>query len=1085
MRWNVARIAVLCAALGLSSASGQITTGSISGTVKDSTTAVVPGASIVVVNEDTGVSRTVPTDAAGHYVASSLNLGRYKVTASVGGFQTVVRTGIEITVGRQAVVNFELQVGAITQSVEVTAEAPLVSTVGGSLGDTIESSEISELPLNGRDLAQLVTLQTGVVNYNEASTDGQGKLLIVSGARATANVFYIDGIAIESFASKTPTGVSGNFLGSDSVREFKVDSNAYSAEYGRGAGGIFNIATKSGTNSFHGTAFEYLRNDNLDAAQWEDNAFAGEKPEFKRNQFGFSLGGPIVRDRTFFFGNYEGYRERRDNTRVATTFGDGLRAGDLNGDGINEQPIDSRVQPYLAFWPRPNGATHSDGTADFITSNPVPTNEDYIQVRIDHSFSDRDLSFVRYTFNDSERHTLDPFPGDGGMVFMGRNQYVTIEDKHIFTPTLLASLRLGFTRTAPFEEPENRREIDKNLLFNPTIPFLGSLTTGGGITGIGVGESGDSRKITSYQAASDIVYNKGRNTFKFGFMWIRINFNAFQPARDAGNYAFSNVRNFYRVVINRFRGSVFDCCDDPYRSIKQNVLGVYFQDELRLTPRLTVTPGLRYEIMTVPAEKWGRVGNFNGDLGFFWRATQNDVTTGNPWVQNPSLKDFAPRIGLAWDVFGDGKMAVRSGFGLFFTHLDQTWIRTTAFRMPPFLIEVEGRGSSVPFPSIFSLCSQDQPINPVEPRCRIATPVPNWLPEKFSDPYVMQYNVNLEKQLGSDLLLKVGYAGSRGVRLASISDVNTQIGQDVGGRLLFPSNPVCSGSRCRPNLNFDRMRYRHPMANSWYNALQVSANKRMSQGVQFSASYTFSKNLDEISGSQTASDTDTGVQSSYYHDRTLYKGPSAFDARNVFTFSGTYELPFGPGRRFGSGLSGVAQRIFGGWELGGILTLRNGFPFSVIRGGRGDLGDMGISDEVPDLAPGASNNPTSGTTAGCSGHPAAMPGAKLGTPELWYDPCVFVEPPTDLTFGNLGRNTLSLPGFATVDFTLGKNFEITEASVLQFRFEAYNFFNRPNFRLPSGNMEVFDDDGAALSTAGRIESSSPARQIQFGLKLVF
>ncbi|HWP85722.1 MAG TPA: TonB-dependent receptor [Terriglobia bacterium] len=1085
MPYRIARLLFLLIISGAGMLAAQITTGSIYGTVKDTTGAVLPGASVTVVNEETGVSRTVPTDAMGRYVAPSLNPGRYRVTASLTGFQTMVRSGIEITVGRQAAVNFDLQVGSIAQSVEVTAEAPLVSTVGGTIGDTIESSEISELPLNGRDLAQLVTLQTGVVNYNEASTDGQGKLLVVSGARATANVFYMDGIAIESFASKTPTGVSGNFLGSESVREFKVDSNAYSAEYGRGAGGIFNISTKSGGNTFHGSLFEYLRNDNLDAAQWEDNAFAGEKPEFKRNQFGGSLGGPIRRDKTFFFFNYEGYRERQDSTRVSTTFGDALRAGDLNGDGINEQPIDPRVQPYLAFWPRPNGALHADGTGDFIGNNPVPTDEDYLQGRIDHSFSESDQAYVRYTFNDSERHTLDPFPGEGGMIFTGRNQYVTVEDKHIFSPNFLGMVRAGFTRTAPFEEPENRREIPLNLRFNPVFPYLGSLSTGSGITGIGVGESGDSRKITSYQLASDFVYNKGRNVFKFGVMWIRINFNAFQPARDAGNYSFSNVRNFYRVVVNRFRGSVFDCCDDPYRSIKQNVLGLYFQDELRLTPRLTLTPGLRYEIMTVPHEKWGRVGNFNGDLAFFWRATQNDITTGNPWVQNPSLKDFAPRIGLAWDVFGDGRMAVRSGFGLFFSHLDQTWIRTTAFRMPPFLIEVEGRGSAIQFPNMFSICSQDNPITPVDSRCNIAAPVPNWLPEKFSDPYVMQYNVNVEKQLGADFLVKVGFAGSRGVRLASISDVNTQVGQEINGRLVFPSSPVCRGSRCRPNLNFDRMRYRHPMANSWYNALQVNATKRLSQGVQFSASYTFAKNLDEISGSQTASDTDTGVQTSYYPDRTLYKGLSAFDAKNVFTFSGTYELPVGQGRRFGSGLGGIAEGILGGWEVGGILTLRSGFPFTVSRGGRTALGNMGIADEVPDLLPGASNNPTEGTTAGCAGFAAARPGAELGTPELWYDPCVFVEPPSVLTFGNLGRNTLRLPGLATVDFTLGKNFRITEGSQLQFRFEAYNFFNRPNFRLPSGNMEVFDDDAVANPTAGRIESSNPARQIQFGLKYTF
>jgi Carboxypeptidase regulatory-like domain/TonB dependent receptor-like, beta-barrel len=1071
-------------------AMSQITTGSISGTVKDSSGAVLPGATIVVVNEDTGVSRTVPTDGSGHYVASSLNPGRFKVTASLSGFQTVVRSGIEITLGRQAVVNLALEVGAITQTVEVTAEAPLVNTVGGSLGDTIEGSQINELPLNGRDLAQLVTLQTGVINYNEGDNDGQGKLLVVSGSRATSNVFYMDGIAIESFASKTPTGISGNLLGSDGVREFKVDSNAYSAEYGRSAGGIFNIATKSGTNTFHGSVFEYLRNDNLDAAQWEDNKFGGEKPEFKRNQFGFSLGGPMVRDKTFFFGNYEGYRERQDGTRIATTFSDSMRGGLI--PGVGQVTIDPASKPYLDFYPRPNGDVHSDGTADYISSNPVPTNEDYYQIRVDHSFSDNDLAYARYTLNNSNRHTLDAFPGEGGTAFTSRNQFVTIEDKHIFTPTLLASLRAGFTRTVPYERPENRRDVDASLRFNPNFPYLGTLNPGD-VSGIGTGISGDKRLITAYQLASDVILNKGRNTFKFGFMWIHQLFNAFQAARDAGEYSFSNTEDFFgnvdtntRPFVNRFRGSVFDCCADPYRSFKQNITGLYFQDEFRLTPRITITPGLRYEFITVPYEKWGRVATFKGDINFLWQASQDDIVTGNPWAENPSLRNFAPRIGLAWDVFGDGKTAVRSGFGLFFQQVDQTWTRTMGFRMPPFLIEVEGRGSQVPFPGIFGLCSQDNPKNPTTPGCDIATPVPNWMPYTFKTPYVIQYNVNIQRQLGSDMILTVGYAASHGVRLPSVSDVNNYPGQDVGGRLVFPTPKVdvpCDGSRCRPNLNFDRMRIRHPMANSYYNSLQISAQKRMSRGLQFNLAYTFSKTIDEISGSQTASDTGTGANSSYYHDRTLYKGRSAFDARNVFTFNSTYELPFGSGKFFGSGMSGVADAILGGWEVGGILTLRDGFPFTVSRGVRTEMGNIGVGDEVPDLVAGFSNNPTSGTSEGCKLYPG-LAGQKVGTPELWFDPCAYEDPPF-MTFGNAGRNTAALPGLATVDLTLAKNFRVTEGSELQFRFEGYNFFNRVNFRLPSGNMDAFDRRPRANATVGRIESSGTARQIQFGLKYVF
>lgn len=319
----------------------------------------------------------------GRYTAPSLGLGNYRITASREGFQTEVRSGITLTVGRQAIVNFELPVGTISETVEVRGEAPLVETTKGGLGSLVESSTISDLPLNGRDLAQLITLQTGVVEYNGGDTDmGSGKLLVVSGARPTTNVFMIDGVAIESYTQKTPTGASGQFLGAEAVREFRVESNAYSAEFGRGTGGIFNVATKSGTNTLHGSIFEFLRNDNFDANRWEANKSGLEKPEFKRNQFGFSLGGPVKRDRTFFFGTYEGLRERLGVTHNSLTFSDALRQGIFpNGTRVTIAPT---VLPYLqsGLWPRGNGEILSDGTQYYNFNSSQPTDEDLYQVRL-------------------------------------------------------------------------------------------------------------------------------------------------------------------------------------------------------------------------------------------------------------------------------------------------------------------------------------------------------------------------------------------------------------------------------------------------------------------------------------------------------------------------------------------------------------------------------------------------------------------------------------------------------------------------------------------------------------------------------
>jgi hypothetical protein len=487
--------------------------------------------------------------------------------------------------------------------------------------------------------------------------------------------------------------------------------------------------------------------------------------------------------------------------------------------------------------------------------------------------------------------------------------------------------------------------------------------------------------------------------------------------------------------------------------------------------------GLRYEFITVPTENHGRVASFQGDLAFLQRATINDITRGNPWFENPSLKNFAPRFGFAWDVKGDGRMAVRGGFGIFHLQFNQTWIRTTAFRMPPFLIEIQatpGGGRTVPFPNIYALCSSQDPFSTnVDPRCT-GRPAPDFVPFKFRTPYMMQYNLNVQRQLTGNTVATIGYAGSRGVSLPGVADVNIPLAQDVNGRLTFPATT-------RPNPNFDDLRYRYPVASSFYHSLQISVNRKLSAGLQFGTSYTFSKNIDDTSGNQTAGDTDAGTNwISYYHDKSIGRALSSFDARHIFNYSATYELPFG------TGLTGPAKWALAGWQAGGILTLASGIPGTLTVSSR--LTGIGIRNEFPDLVAGFSNNPTSGTSAGCTlpiagGQRVIAAGTALGTPDLYYDPCAFAMPPTR-TFGTLGRNTLSLPGRATLDFTLSKNFDFSEERKLQFRLEAFNLFNRPNFGTPS--LNVFDTQGRSNLNAGRITSTvTSARQIQMGLKYTF
>src|SRR5262245_11945413 len=520
---------LLCSIYG----NAQGTTATISGTVSDSSGAVVPGAKIVILNEETGISRELLADEAGRYIAPSLGLGNYRVTASLDGFQTQVRSGITLTIGRQAIVNFELPVGLVSETVEVTGEAPLVETTKGALGSLVDSSTINDLPLNGRDLAQLITLQTGVVEYNAGDSDlGSGKLLVVSGARPTTNVFMIDGVAIESYTQKTPTGASGQFLGAEAVREFRVESNAYSAEFGRGTGGIFNVATKSGTNMIHGSLFEFLRNDNFDANRWEANRAGLDKPEFKRNQFGFSLGGPVKHDRTFCFGTYEGLRERLGVTHNSLTFSDALRQGIFpNGQRVTIAPT---VLPYLqsALWPKGNGEILSDGTQYYNFNSSQPTDENYYQIRLDHKLTGSNSLFGRYTYLTSDR-TATRFFAYEKSVDTVRNHSLTLEDDWIISPTLLNTFRFGFSRNLPKEQEVQDPAIPTSLYFVPGVPQMGLIQITNGPNEVGQGVTGEARGINSFQFIDDITLTKGRNGMKFGVNINRVQFNGRNPARDA------------------------------------------------------------------------------------------------------------------------------------------------------------------------------------------------------------------------------------------------------------------------------------------------------------------------------------------------------------------------------------------------------------------------------------------------------------------------------------------------------------------------------------------------------------------------
>jgi Carboxypeptidase regulatory-like domain/TonB-dependent Receptor Plug Domain/TonB dependent receptor len=1017
--------------LGVASPAHAQSRGTISGTATDGTGGVLPGVTVVITNVDTGVARTLTTDEGGRYVAPDLAPGPYSVKAALEGFTTVLRSGINLTVGQDAVVNLGLKIGQMSDEVTVVAEARTVETKSASTGGLISTAQIEGLPLNGRSFVELANLTPGVQltqSGGQSTSTGFGAKLSVNGSRYTANLFTLDGTNLNDEYSQAGSA-SGNVLGVEAVREFQVLTNSFSAEYGHHTGGIINAATKSGTNALHGSLFEFHRDDSLDSK----NYFDAQKPPFERNQFGFSVGGPIIRNKTFFFANYEGLHERLGATHLFTVPTEAVRNG----------PVAASIRPWLLSYPLPNdGVFFGTTRGEYRRVDQRATDEHYAMARVDHQLSSSNQLFVRYSFDDAE--VDDPSALIAGSRLKTRTQYLTAEHTWLKGSSLLNRMQFGYTRS--------RLDGVDYLLEGFSMPQTTFTDINRGLAAVGVttlsGLGGDTTNpkfhiFNNYQIRENVTWNRGIQNIKFGGDIQILQYALTSDFTSMGQYTFSSLDNFLIGRVNQFNAVVPG--SDASRDLRQMAFGFYVQDDIQARKNLTINLGLRYEptnSVTDTQDRLAQLIDFTSPT-----ATLNDTTTLTKLFKNPSLKTVAPRVGFAWDVAGDGKTAVRGGVGMFYDLIliSTPFVQNTAVRVPPYFNRGGLVGSStfvVNFPDAYTtqaaqLAAQAQ-LEGIQ--------------YDLDQPLMTKWNINVQREIMTKTVLEVGYSGSHGANLVRQVFSNGRVAQETADGRLFvaPGTPLAQP-------NFGRMRYRVSDATSDYNGLTVGLNRRMSNGLQAQVSYTFSKSEDDGAAALGGNDfTNESAGSRYL--LTKDRGLSPFDVRHSLVANVNYQLPFA------ANATGIKAILAKGWNVSTLIRLRSGYPFSAFSGVDTGLQVQGWAPEYPDLAPGASANPV------------------LGNVDHWFDSTAFVLPATGF-IGTLQRNSIIGPDSRTVDLMAGKSVSIGK-SELQFRFECFNLLNRANFGTPQQN--VFNTNGTIREDAGRITTTSTsARQIQLGAKFIW
>jgi hypothetical protein len=1169
---NLAAIFLIMAISFSAPAKAQVAGGTLSGTITDPSDKSVPQAQVSIMNVATGITTTVTTNSDGFYIAPNLLPGEYQVTVSANGFSTGTRKGISLTVGAHQVFDLTLQVGSAAKTVvEVTTEAPAVQLASSDISAVVNATTVRELPLNGRSWTDLAALQPGVDSIQTqvpfaSGTDrgnrGFGQQLTISGARPQQNNYRLDGVSLNDYANGAPGSVLGGNLGVDAIQEFSVLTSNYSAEYGKTSGGVVNATTRSGTNSFHGSGYEFLRNSKLDAANFFE---AGQRTPFKRNQFGGAIGGPIIKNRTFFFADYEGIRQSKGIANVNLVPSTAARGGLLHFDPTGSPPtgctptatpgqctvtVAPAITSYLRLYPDPGNCGADVCQSTFSAKQII--NENFVTTRIDHKFSDRDSLFGTYMFDRTPYSSPDSF-GNVGLGTLSSRQVVAAEETHSFTAAFINAVRFGYNH----ELVNNNQSLqDLSPMKAASDPALGAFAGRdaanvkvGGLTTLPGGLGGLPTYFyhwNSFQAYDDAFLNRGTHSIKFGFAFERILLQAIALTDPNGIWVFGNLPSFLQAQANQFQGGVASSLTP--RDFRQSIIGGYVQDDWRWKPNLTLNLGLRYEMATVPTEINGKLVNLR-NIGDTLPICGKLVTAANgaplcsgtgPLFSNPTLKNFEPRVGFAWDPLRNGKMAVRGGAGLFdVLPLPYQYILLETQAIP-FFNYTTLQVSAPPPPS----CPPGTTLTfPSVAQCLITgtTSRSTFLESRQKRNYVAQWNLNIQYQLTPSLAAMVAYVGSRGVHQPFRVDeadlvlpMKTPLGYlwprvDLDGNLFTsqcnrtdpnampdPGPPTCNPP---PTVNphFGSIRGMFYQGQSYFNALELQLAKRMSHGFQAQGTFTWGKSIDTSSATLAGDAFGNSISSLNYFDPRLTRGLSDFNVGRTLVVNGTWEVPSA------KSWTGPAKWMTDGWELGLILTVSDGIPFTPTWGSGNNPGPAFTrsSDDFafPNVvrgAPGCNNrltntgNPSNYINTNCF----AIPTAPDST--FWSTNCdpappslgAALNPPggpiTDLRCfnlrGNSGRNIAIGPGITNLDFSVFKNNHIKRISEnfnVQFRVEMFNILNHANFSPPEtaadGNTDIFDATGASLSpllgnggTAGvLVRTTIPERQIQFAIKIIF